>query len=122
RWARVGGARGAALLGEAPVVESEGRAFPVDTRYLGRDPRASIERQVADAVEHALRVDSGSLLVFLPGAGEIRRTETLLRERIRDSAIDIVALFGALDAREQDCAISPSPPGPPNLVLATSTA
>jgi len=120
--ATLDGARVAALLGDAPVVESEGRAFPVETRYLGRDPRASIERQVADAVEHALRVDSGSLLVFLPGAGEIRRTETLLRERIRDSAIDFVALFGALDAREQDCAISPSPPGRRKVVLATSIA
>ena len=120
--ATLDGARVAALLGDAPVVESEGRAFPVETRYLGRDPRASIERQVADAVEHSLRVDSGSLLVFLPGAGEIRRTETLLRERIRDSAIDIVALFGALDAREQDCAISPSPSGRRKVVLATSIA
>ncbi|HET9176650.1 MAG TPA: ATP-dependent helicase HrpB, partial [Pseudolabrys sp.] len=120
--ATLDGARVAALLGDAPVVESEGRAFPVETRYLGRDLRASIERQVADAVEHALRVESGSLLVFLPGAGEIRRTETLLRERIRDSAIDVVALFGALDAREQDCAISPSPPGRRKVVLATSIA
>jgi ATP-dependent helicase HrpB len=57
-------ARVAALLGNAPVIESEGRAFPVETRYLGRDPRAPIERQVADAVERALRVEPGSLLVF----------------------------------------------------------
>jgi ATP-dependent helicase HrpB len=115
-------ARVAALLGNAPVIESEGRAFPVETRYLGRDPRAPIERQVADAVERTLRVEPGSLLVFLPGAGEIRRTEALLRERIRDAAVDVVALFGALDAREQDLAISRSPPGRRKVVLATSIA
>jgi ATP-dependent RNA helicase HrpB len=120
--ATLDGARVAALLGDAPVIESEGRAFPVETRYLGRDPRAPIERQVADAVERALRVESGSLLVFLPGAGEIRRTEALLKEHIRDPAVDVVALFGALDAREQDLAISPSPRGRRKVVLATSIA
>jgi ATP-dependent helicase HrpB len=120
--ATLDGARVAALLGDAPVVESEGRAFPVDTRYLSRDPRASIERQVADAVERALRADTGSILVFLPGAGEIRRTEMQLKERIRDDATDIVALYGALDAREQDRAISPAPPGRRKIVLATSIA
>ena len=120
--ATLDGARVAALLGKAPVVESEGRAFPVETRYLGRDPRAPVERQVADAVERALRAESGSLLVFLPGAGEIRRTEELLKERIRDTNVDIVGLFGALDAREQDRAISPSPPGRRKVVLATSIA
>src|SRR6185369_10293332 len=120
--ATLDGARVAALLGNAPVVESEGRAFPVETRYLGRDQRAPIERQVADAVERALRAESGSALVFLPGAGEIRRTEELLKERVRDTTIDIVGLFGALDAREQDRAISPSPPGRRKVVLTTSIA
>ncbi len=72
--ATLDGARVAALLGNAPVVESEGRAYPVETRYLGRDQRAPIERQVADAVQRALRADAGSLLVFLPGAAEIRRS------------------------------------------------
>ena len=120
--ATLDGARVAALLGDALAVESEGRVFPVETRYLGRDPRASIERQAADAVERALRAESGSLLVFLPGAGEIRRTEELLKERIRDTNVDTVGLFGALDAREQDRAISPSPPGRRKVVLATSIA
>jgi ATP-dependent helicase HrpB len=120
--ATLDGARVAALLGDAPVIESEGRAFPVETRYLGRDPRAPIERQVAEAIERALRADTGSLLVFLPGAAEIRRTESLLKERIRDATIDIVALYGALDAREQDRAISSSPSGRRKVVLATSIA
>ena len=120
--ATLDGARVAALLGNAPVIESQGRGFPVETRYLGRDARAPIERQVADAAEHALRADSGSLLVFLPGAAEIRRTETLLKERVRKANVDIVALFGALDASEQDRAISPAPPGHRKVVLATSIA
>ena len=62
------------------------------------------------------------LLVFLPGAGEIRRTETLLKERVREPSVDIVALYGALDAREQDRAIAPAPAGRRKVVLATSIA
>jgi ATP-dependent helicase HrpB len=120
--ATLDGARVAALLGKAPVVASEGRAHPVETRYLGRDQRARIENQVADAAQRALRADQGSLLVFLPGAGEIRRTETLLKERVADGNVDIVTLFGALDAREQDRAISPAPAGRRKVVLATSIA
>jgi len=120
--ATLDGARIAALLGNAPVVESEGRAFPVDTRYLGRDQRAPIERQIADAIERALRAETGSLLVFLPGAGEIRRAEALLKERIAEKNTDIVALYGALDAREQDLAIAPSPADRRKVVLATSIA
>ncbi len=119
--ATLDGARVAALLGNAPVVDSKGRSFEVETRYLGRDPRAPIERQVADAVEGALRAEAGSLLVFLPGAAEIRRTERQLRERI-SADVDIVALFGALDAREQDRAIAPAPAGRRKVVLATSIA
>ena len=120
--ATLDGARVAALLGDAPVVTSEGRAFPVETRYLGRDARAPIERQVCEAVERALRAESGSLLVFLPGAGEIRRTETILKERVHEGNVDVVALYGALDAREQDRAISPSLAGRRKIVLATSIA
>jgi ATP-dependent helicase HrpB len=120
--ATLDGARVAKLLGDAPVVESEGRAFPVETRYLGRDPRARIESEVAAAVTRALRADPGSVLVFLPGAGEIRRTETQLKERIDDPSVDVVALYGALEGREQDRAISPSPAGKRKVVLATSIA
>jgi ATP-dependent helicase HrpB len=120
--ATLDGARVAALLGDCPVVTSEGRAFTVETRYLGRDPRERIERPVADAVQRALRADTGSMLVFLPGAAEIRRTETLLKERVSDPSVDIVTLFGALDAREQDRAISPAPKGRRKVVLATSIA
>jgi len=120
--ATIDGARVARLLGDAPVVESLGRAFPVETRYLGRRSDAPMERQMAEAIAAALRGDSGSVLAFLPGAAEIRRTETMLRERVHDAAIEIVPLFGALDAAVQDRAIQPAPKGSRKVVLATSIA
>ncbi|MDN3273974.1 ATP-dependent helicase HrpB [Frankia sp. RB7] len=120
--ATLDGARVAKLLGDAPVVESEGRAFPVETRYLGRKADAPIERQMADAIASALRADSGSVLAFLPGAAEIRRTQNFLSERVQDASIEIVPLFGALDAAVQDRAISPAPKGTRKVVLATSIA
>ncbi len=120
--ATLDGARVGHLLGNAPVIESTGRAFPVETRYLSRDANAPFERQVADAVMRSLRADAGSLLVFLPGAAEIRRTETMLRERVSDPAVDIVALYGALEADVQDRAIAPAGPGRRKVVLATSIA
>ena len=82
-------ARVAKLLGDAPVVESEGRAFPVETRYPGRDARDPIERPMADAILRALRADPGSVLAFLPGQAEIRRTETLLKDRLDDPNVDV---------------------------------
>jgi ATP-dependent helicase HrpB len=120
--ATLDGARVANLLGDAPVIRSEGRAYPVETRYLGRDPNRRIEEQVADAVMRALRAEPGSVLVFLPGQGEIRRVETLLRERVTDPAIDIAPLYGALDRGEQDLAVSPARSGRRKVVLATSIA
>src|SRR5712672_488533 len=116
------GARIARHLGDAPVVESEGRAFPVETQYVGRDPKAPIEAQVADVALRALRAERGSILEFLPGTAEIRRTETRLKERLADATTDVVSLYGALDAATQDRAISPSPPGRRKIVLATSIA
>ena len=120
--ATLDGARVARLLGEAPVIESQGRAFPVETRYLGREPLKRIEDQVADAVLLALAEQPGSLLVFLPGQGEIRRVEERLRERIRDKAVEIAPLYGALDQAEQDRAVLPAPPGRRKVVLATAIA
>jgi len=120
--ATLDGARVAKLLGDAPVIASEGRAFPVDTRYLSRKPDVQIERQMADAIATALRADNGSVLAFLPGAAEIRRTQTFLSERVSDPNTEIVPLFGALDAAVQDRAISPPPRGQRKVVLATSIA
>jgi ATP-dependent helicase HrpB len=120
--ATLDGARVGKLLGEALVVASEGRAFPVETRYLGRKADAPVERQMADAIATALRADPGSVLAFLPGAAEIRRTQNFLTERIHEASIEIVPLFGALDASVQDRAIAPAPKGQRKVVLATSIA
>jgi ATP-dependent helicase HrpB len=120
--ATLDGARVAKLLDGAPVIESEGRAFPVETRYRGRENGVLIERQVADTAARALRADPGSILAFLPGQAEIRRTETVLKELVTDPAVDIVSLYGALDAQTQDRAISPAPAGRRKIVLATSIA
>ena len=72
--ATIDGARVASLLGDVPVIESEGRAFPVETRYLPGDPLQRLEGQVTAAVLEALRSEEGSILVFLPGQAEISRT------------------------------------------------
>ena len=120
--ATLDGARVAQLLGDAPVIASEGRAFPVDTRYLGRDANARIEDQMADAVMRALREECGSILAFLPGQGEIRRVEERLKERISDPTIVLAPLYGAMDMKAQDLALEPAPGGLRKVVLATSIA
>src|SRR5580692_10714728 len=118
--ATIDGARIANLLGDAPVIASEGRAFAVETRYAGRDARP-IEAQVADTIIRAMRADAGSLLAFLPGAAEIRRSQTQLENRV-EASTDVVTLYGALTGEEQDRAIAPAPPGRRKIVLATSIA
>ena len=119
--ATLDGARVAALLEGAPTLESHGRVFPVETHYLGRDPAARLEEQMVRAVRRALAEEAGDILAFLPGQGEIRRTETLLAERI-DPSVLIAPLYGALDVADQDRAIAPAPPGRRKVVLATSIA
>jgi ATP-dependent helicase HrpB len=118
--ATIDGARVASLLGNAPVIESEGRAFAVETRYAGRDA-GPIEPQIADTILRAMRAEPGSLLAFLPGAAEIRRTQAQLEGRT-DSTTDVVVLYGALGGDAQDRAILPAPPGRRKIVLATSIA
>jgi ATP-dependent helicase HrpB len=120
--ATLDGARVAQLLGNAPVIASEGRAFPVETRYLGRDPNARIEDQMVGAVLRALRAESGSILAFLPGQAEIRRVEERLAERISDQKVVLAPLYGAMDVKAQDVALRPVPNGLRKVVLATSIA
>jgi ATP-dependent helicase HrpB len=112
----------AALLDDAPIVESQGRMFPVETRYLGRDPGLRIEDQTARAVQRALADLDGGLLVFLPGQGEILRVAERLAERALGPDVDVAPLYGALDPAAQDRAIAPAPPGRRKVVLATSIA
>ncbi len=120
--ATLDGARVAKLMGEAALIESQGRSFPVETRYLGRDPAMRIEEQVVRATLGALAEESGSILVFLPGQGEITRVAAELANRVRNADVDIAPLYGAMDARAQDRAIAPAPPGRRKIVLATSIA
>ncbi|WP_113890874.1 ATP-dependent helicase HrpB [Roseiarcus fermentans] len=120
--ATLDGARVRRLLGDAPLIESFGRAFPVVTRYLGHDRHARIEDEVARATLEALERETGSILVFLPGQGEIRRVAETLAARIRRPDVDIAPLYGALDFRAQDRAVAPAPPGRRKVVLATSIA
>ena len=109
-----------ARLGGAEVIESAGRMFPVDTRYLDRESAGRIEDGVAAAVRRALAEETGSALVFLPGVGEIRRVE----ERLQGIGpnVDVAPLYGDLSPADQDRAIAPSPPGRRKIVLATSIA
>ena len=107
-------------LGGAPVIESAGRLFPVDTRYLDRESAGRIEDAVASTVRRAFAEESGSALVFLPGVGEIRRVEERLRDLGAD--VDVAPLYGDLSPADQDRAIAPSPAGRRKVVLATSIA
>ncbi|WP_375464680.1 ATP-dependent helicase HrpB [uncultured Methylobacterium sp.] len=119
--ATLDGARVARLLGGAPVIESEGRAFPIETRYAERDPNRRIEEAMTDAVLRALRADPGSVLAFLPGQAEIRRVAGLLEARVAVDTV-IAPLYGALTPAEQDRAVAPAAPGQRKVVLATSIA
>ena len=111
-----------ALLDDAPVVTSEGRAFPVEVRYRPRRSDQSPESAVASAIRQALANDEGSVLAFLPGAGEIRRTAALLTAGALPTDVRIRPLFGAMAAAAQDEAIAPASPGLRKVVLATSIA
>jgi ATP-dependent helicase HrpB len=119
--ATLDGQRFSELLGGAPVVESEGRLFPVETVYLGGDPAARIEDRVARAVLHGLAEEDGSVLAFLPGQGEISRTAERLADKLPSGAV-LAPLFGAMDPRAQDAAIRPAPTGTRKIVLATAIA
>ncbi|KAA1174198.1 ATP-dependent helicase HrpB [Marinobacter salinexigens] len=114
----------ARVLGDVPVVTSEGRMFPVDVLYRpspSRDQRSRFDDRVVAVIREALADQSGSLLVFLPGAGEIRRVERQLREWLPGNVI-VAPLFGNLKSEEQDRAISPAPEGIRKVVLATAIA
>ncbi|MGX5841822.1 ATP-dependent helicase HrpB [Mesorhizobium sp. ArgA1] len=119
--ATLDGARVAKLLSGAPVIESEGRAFPVDIRYDERPAGVPVEDAMAKAIRSALAEESGSVLAFLPGQREIERTAERLQDRL-GADTDIVPLYGQLDNRAQDAAIKPAPPRRRKVVLATSIA
>lgn len=117
----------ATLLGDAPIVASEGREFPVATHYEGdavarRGDTRAIEARVVATVQRALRDDSGGVLVFLPGAAEISRVESQLAPLVDRSRVLLAPLHGSLPADAQDRAIADAPSGMRKVALATSIA
>ncbi|MCW8917677.1 MAG: ATP-dependent helicase HrpB [Gammaproteobacteria bacterium] len=119
--ATLDGGRVATLL-DAPLLRSEGRSYPVAHHYLPREPEGRIPEVAAGAVRRALAEEQGDLLVFLPGAGEIRRTLERLRGEPACAAIDLYPLYGDLPHGEQERAILPSPAGRRKVVLTTNIA
>ncbi|PDT83608.1 ATP-dependent helicase HrpB [Sinorhizobium sp. BJ1] len=113
--------RVAGLLGDAPVLQSEGRSYPVDLRYESRGTGESVEDGVVRTIVEAHRSEDGSILAFLPGQAEIRRTAERLAGRFDQNTM-IVPLYGNLSQKEQDAAIRPPPKGTRKIVLATSIA
>ena len=107
---------------EAPLLESEGRAFPVTTEHRAPRERERIESAVSRAVAEALAAHDGDVLAFLPGAAEIHRTAHAITGANRDPLVDVRPLYGDLTGEEQDAAIAPSPSGRRKIVLATNIA
>jgi ATP-dependent helicase HrpB len=119
--ATLDGARVSKLMSDCPVMTSEGRAYPVETRHAAREPRARLEDDMLRVIVTALRAESGSILAFLPGQGEIRRLASMLEDKVSDM-IDIAPLYGAMDRAAQDRAVQPAKAGRRKIVLATSIA
>ncbi len=112
----------AALLDGAPVLESRGRRHPVETRWLDAPVRGWIEPVVADRVRAALEEESGDVLVFLPGAREIRRTAEALEAARLPAGVEVLRLHGSLSAEAQDRAVRPAPDGRRKVVLSSAIA
>ncbi len=119
--ATIDGARFASLLGEgAPVIESEGKVWPLRLEWLGSSPEKRIEDALTSAILTAWREEEGDVLAFLPGVGEIERTRERLAERLRD--VPILPLHGQVQPQDQRAAIRRDPEGRRRIVLATSIA
>jgi ATP-dependent helicase HrpB len=119
--ATMDGARISALMEGAPIIESEGRMFPVETRYVGATPHMPLELQAADVALRALGEGAGDVLVFLPGLSEINRAMGHLNGKALPH-MTVVSLHGGLDPREQDQALAAPPNGIRKIILSTSIA
>ena len=124
--ATIDGDQVAALMGNAPVVSSEGKSWPVETRYIPLAQKSTHPGQLVNAcaalIKRVVAGEDGDMLVFLPGVGEIKRVETLLKDTLKDHRLSIIPLFGNLSKKEQDYAIAPSVNGHRKIVLATPIA
>ncbi len=120
--ATLDGARVAAALGDADVVRSEGRLFPVETLYGPVADMHNPAPAMASAIRRALSESEGSVLAFLPGEAEIRRTEKLLHENALPRGVLVMPLYGNLPFDAQAAAIAPTASGERKIVLATAIA
>ena len=118
--ATLDGARFAALMGGAPLIESEGRSYPLDLRHIGRRNEKRIEEEMATAIRRALGESDGGLLAFLPGVSEIERTAAILGAL--PPATELYRLHGSLDPAAQRAAIASGTEAVRKVVLATSIA
>ena len=109
-------------LGDAPLISSEGRCYPVQDHYLPPPHRAELEVHAAQVVRRAAREEEGNILVFLPGFREIRRVERLLQEPPLGEHWQLHALHASLAPELQEAAIRPTAPGQRKVVLATNVA
>ncbi|WP_447968441.1 ATP-dependent helicase HrpB [Nitrospira sp. M1] len=110
------------LLNHAPIITCEGKIFPVETHYLSQPPNTKIESAIVACIKHVLTHETGNVLVFLPGAGEIHRVQRMLLTANVGKHFIIAPLYGNLSQQEQDQAIQPTPAGIRKIVLATSIA
>jgi len=111
------------LLNNAPIITSEGRSYPVDVHYPPRDPEGRLPDVVAQAIQRALADHEGDVLAFLPGAWEIRRTQSNIEAALKNSNVDIYPLYGDLPWEQQERAIRPGgASGRRKVVLATPIA
>ena len=118
--ATLDGAKLSSLLNNAPVITSEGRQYPVSIQYLNSDENSSLHIRMANAIKKATREFQGDILAFLPGAGEIIRTQEILEQAHSD--ICVQPLYGDLSQQKQQEAILPNPEGKRKIVLTTSIA
>ncbi len=118
--ATIDGTRFAALLGDAPVIESAGKAYPLGIRWLGARPELRLEDALATAIQTAWREEAGDILAFLPGVGEIERTRERLSERLAEAVV--LPLHGQCEPAAQRTAIRRDAGGRRRVVLATAIA
>ena len=118
--ATLDGEKLSSLFNNAPIITSEGRQYPVTIQYVNTDEKIYLHLRMANAIKKALRENQGDILAFLPGAGEIIRTQEILESE--NTAISVQPLYGDLSQQKQQEAISPHPQGKRKVVLATSIA
>ncbi len=114
--------RVAQLLDDAPVITSEGRQFPVETRFMDRPFKGRLEGALASWTEEIVKEETGDILVFLPGAGEINRAMSALSSFAKAQNIALLPLFGNLSQKDQDRALFPDKEGRRKIVFSTDIA